>query len=464
MDAITPEQGNPQKGGAPTGTYAELLKLAGPNVLSRLGIMAMGLTDAIVVGHYSSVELGYHALGWAPTVTVLVAGIGLLQGVQVLTARHIGSGHAEKTGAVLRRGLSYAFWIGLVSTLALVLLGPIVLGNIGLEPSLAAGATSALIVFSLSLTPYLLADAKWFWLEAQGKSQVPMVAMWIANIVNLVLALWIVPGNSPFPVAGAVAAGWVTLVARVSLMLMLGLWIWRWSESRRLGVFDKPSSGKGADKKEATEQRRIGYASGLSYAIEAGAFSGMNFVAAQLGVMVVAGWAVVLNVAAAVFMVPMGIAAATAVLVSRSVGAGSIAGVRRAYRMGMTLAMAALALLSVVVFFDSDLVARAYSEDPALLAMTGSALLLSCLFFMADGAQVVSSNALRARGDVWWPTGMHFFSYIIVMLPLGWWLAVHRQGGLDGIIWSVIIASLISGAALSWRFVALGNRMKQGDA
>lgn len=449
-----------QMSGAPDGTYAELLRLAGPNVLSRLGIMAMGLTDAIVVGHYSAVELGYHALGWAPTVTVLVAGIGLLQGVQVLTARHIGAGHPERTGAVLRRGISYALLIGIASTLALILLGPIALRHIGLEPGLAAGATAALIVFSLSLTPYLIADAQWFWLEAQGRPQVPMVAMWIANVINLGLALWIVPGNSPFPVAGAVAAGWVTLVARVALMLMLGLWIWRWAEAHRVGVF-RPSA---PDKAEAREQRRIGYASGLSYAIEAGSFSGMNFVAAQIGVLTVAGWAVVMNVAAAVFMVPMGIAAATAVLVSRAVGAGSVAAVRRAFAMGMTLALGALLLLSVVIFLDADLVARAYTDDPALLAITGSALLLSCLFFMADGAQVVASNALRARGDVWWPTGMHFVSYMLVMLPLGWWLAVHRGGGLDGVVWAVIVASLISGGALVWRFLALGDRMKQVDA
>lgn len=449
-----------QMSGAPDGTYAELLRLAGPNVLSRLGIMAMGLTDAIVVGHYSAVELGYHALGWAPTVTVLVAGIGLLQGVQVLTARHIGAGHPERTGAVLRRGISYALLIGIASTLALILLGPIALRHIGLEPGLAAGATAALIVFSLSLTPYLIADAQWFWLEAQGRPQVPMVAMWIANVINLGLALWIVPGNSPFPVAGAVAAGWVTLVARVALMLMLGLWIWRWAEAHRVGVF-RPSA---PDKAEAREQRRIGYASGLSYAIEAGSFSGMNFVAAQIGVLTVAGWAVVMNVAAAVFMVPMGIAAATAVLVSRAVGAGSVAAVRRAFAMGMTLALGALLLLSVLIFLDADLVARAYTDDPALLAITGSALLLSCLFFMADGAQVVASNALRARGDVWWPTGMHFVSYMVVMLPLGWWLAVHRGGGLDGVVWAVIVASLISGGALVWRFLALGDRMKQVDA
>lgn len=449
--------------GAPEGSYAELLRLAGPNVLSRLGIMAMGLTDAIVVGQYSATELGYHSLGWAPTVTVLVAGIGLLLGVQVLTARHIGAGTPEKTGAVLRRGVSYAVKIGLASTLALILLGPWAMSHIGLEPSLAAGASAALIIFSLSLTPYLVADSLWFWLEAHGKPQVPMIAMWIANGVNLALALWIIPGTSPFPVAGAVAAGWVTLVARISLLLMLGWYVWRWPVAHEVGVFHNSPPNRA----EATEQRRIGYASGLSYAIEAGSFSGMNFIAAQLGVLVVAAWAVVMNVAAAVFMVPMGIAAATAVLVSRSVGARSVTSVKRAFGMGMRVAMGVLLLLSVIIFIDADIVGSAYSSDPALLAMTSSALLLSCLFFMADGAQVVASNALRARGDIWWPTGMHFFSYVVVMIPLAWWLSVGpgrgQFGGLDGIIWAVIIASLISGGALVARFYWLGDRMKQVD-
>jgi MATE family multidrug resistance protein len=450
---------SPPGQGAPDGSYAELLRLAGPNVLSRLGVMAMGLTDAIVVGQYSPVELGYHSLGWAPTVTVLVAGIGLLIGVQVLTARHIGAGHPERTGAVLRRGLSYALKIGVVSTLVLVLLGPPFLGLMGLEPSLVAGASAVLIVFSLSLTPYLLADALWFWLEGQGKPQVPMVAMWVANAINLVLVLWLVPGTSPFPVAGAEAAAWVTLVARISLLVMLGAYVLWWPHSRARGVFVRAPRDRAAEQ----EQRRIGYASGLSFAIEGGAFSGINYVAGQLGVLVVAAWAVVMNVAAAVFMVPLGIAAATAVLVSRSVGAQTLPGLKRAYRMGMTLALSVLALLSVVVFVDAELVARAYSNDPALLEMTGSALLLCCLFFMADGAQVVSAQALRARGDIWWPTAMHFISYIVVMLPLAWWLGVQQGRGLNGIVWAVVIASLLSGAALSLRWVRLKDFMKQVD-
>ena len=66
---------------------SQLLTLSGPVVLSRLGIMAMGLCDAIVVGNYSARQLGYHALAWAPTSVILTMAVGLLTGVQVMTAR-----------------------------------------------------------------------------------------------------------------------------------------------------------------------------------------------------------------------------------------------------------------------------------------------------------------------------------------------------------------------------------------
>ena len=97
---------------------AQLLKLSGPVVVARLGIMAMGLSDAVVVGRYSATQLGYHALAWAPTAVVVTMSIGLLTGIQVMTARAIGEGRRHETGAVLRRGLAYSLWIGVVSAAA----------------------------------------------------------------------------------------------------------------------------------------------------------------------------------------------------------------------------------------------------------------------------------------------------------------------------------------------------------
>src|ERR1700759_4440677 len=124
---------------------AELLKLSGPVVISRLGIMAMGLSDAIVVGRYSATQLGYHALGWAPTSVVVTMAIGLLSGVQVMTARAIGEGRVPDTGAVLRRALVYSLWIGMVSMAVLAVGGPVFLHAIGLEKSLADGASRVLL-------------------------------------------------------------------------------------------------------------------------------------------------------------------------------------------------------------------------------------------------------------------------------------------------------------------------------
>lgn len=217
-----------------------LLNLAWPVVLSRLGIMAMGLTDAIIVGRYSSDELAFHALGWAPTSVLLTTAVGLLMGVQVMTARLIGSGRPHEVGAVLRRGIIYSLQIGVVSVAILTLIGPWAMHRIGIEPELADGASLALIVFSLSLPMYLVSVAAQFFLEGLGKPAPGMNAMWLANAVNLGLNLWLVPGLSGLPVEGAVASAWATFFARASLAVFLVAYIWRMPEARALGVFNPP--------------------------------------------------------------------------------------------------------------------------------------------------------------------------------------------------------------------------------
>lgn len=433
------------------GGLGELLRLAWPTVLARLGIMAMGLTDAIVVGHYSATELGYHALGWAPTATVLTAAVGLLTGVQVLTARYVGQGRAHDTGMVLRRGLSYAALIGIGSTVALYLGGPLFLRHSGIEPDLAAGSSAALEVFALSLLPYLLCCAATFWLEALGKPVPGMVTMWAANIVNVALNLWLVPGTSGLGVDGAVGSAWATFGARMALLAMLVIYIWRWPGARTHGVFTPGDDGAGR------EQRRIGYGAGASYFVEAAAFSGMSFVAGLIGSLEVAAWAVVLNVAAIIFMGPLGLSSATAVLVGRAYGARDRAGVLRAGLLGVGVTAALTALVCAIVWPGAELIGRAYSTDPGLLRLVAPALVLSCLFFVADGVQVVAANALRARGDIWVPTATHVASYAVVMLPLGWWLAHPAGLGLDGIVWAVIVASLLSAALLLGRFLLLAR-------
>lgn len=433
----------------------ELLSLSWPVVMSRLGIMAMGVCDVVVVGRFSTAELGYQALGWAITACILTTAIGLLNGVGVMTARHIGEGRRDMTGGVYRRGLVYGLWIGAVAGLALHFFGGIILHHTGLAPDLADGATGVLEVLAWSMPFHLLSTTSMIYLEALSRPKPGMIAMWIANVVNLVLNLILVPGGFGFEAMGAEGAAWATFVSRALLSAGLLIYVARMSDARALGVFAKPIDGPIA----AREQRRIGYGGGASQFVEAGAFTGMNFVAGWVGGLAVGGWALVLNFTAVVFMAPLGLSAATGVLVGRAYGARDRPTMIRAAMLGLGVTVAAISVVSVVVAIMPATITGLYSKDAALIAAAAPMMALCSLFLVADGIQVVIAQALRARGDVLAPTLTHILSYAVVMCPLAWWLALPMGMGLAGIMWAVIAASLMAASLLLGRFWMLAGRL-----
>lgn len=436
-------------------TLTDLLHLAWPVVLARIGIMTMGLTDVIVVGNYSGLELAYSSLALAPTAIVVTTAVGLMMGVQVMTARLLGAGRRSEVGGVLRRGVVYSLQIGFVSMIGLILIGPWALKNMGLAEGLGEGASPVLVVFALSMPGYLVSVAAQFFLEAMHRPRAGMWAMWVANGVNLALNLLLVPDILGLGLNGAIASAWATFFARTSLAIFLLIYIARLPEARALGVFRRPERNP-ADERE---QRKVGYGAGSSYFIEVGAFAAMTFIAGQLGAVETSAWAIVLNVSAIVFMVPMGLSSATAVLVGRAYGASDARGALRAGLVGICVVIALTLAVALAVWPGAPLIASAYNRDPELLAVVIPALVLTTLFFVADGIQVVSASANRAAGDVWWPTIMHFGAYTLVMMPLGWWLA--HEIGVDGLVWAVIIASLVSSVLLTGRFVRVAKRLPQ---
>jgi MATE family multidrug resistance protein len=436
-------------------TLRELTHLAWPVVMARLGIMTMGLTDAIVVGHYASRELAYHSLAWAPSSVVLTTAVGLMMGVQVMTARLRGEGRGEEVGAVLRRGLVYALQIGVISMIGLLLLGPFGMVHMGLEDGLAEGASPVLMIFALSMPAYLISVAAQFFLEGLHRPKAGMVAMWVANAVNLALNIVLVPDLLGLGVDGAAASAWATFGARTALAVFLAIYILRLPEARAWGLFAKPRR----DRSVEVEQIRVGIGAGSSNFIEVGAFAAMTLFAGQLGAAETTSWAVVINVSAIVFMVPMGLSSATAVLVGRAYGAGDKAGVMRSGLLGIGVVTVLAFIIAIGLWLAARPVVSAYTSDPAILAIAAPALVLATLFFVADAQQVVAAQANRAAGDVVWPTLMHLLSYGIIMIPLGWWLA-HRMG-VNGLVWSVIVASVISGVLLTGRFLRVAKRARR---
>jgi MATE family multidrug resistance protein len=132
----------------------------------------------------------------------------------------------------------------------------------------------------------------------------------------------------------------------------------------------------------------------------------------------------------------------------------------RAGTLGFGVAVVGLGVISALVALAPRLIGGAYTADLALMNLVAPGLVLSALsgFFIVDGLQVVGAPSLRARADVLMPTVTHTLSYLVLMVPLGWLLAIHWRMGLDGILWAMIAASYASAAFLVGRFVWLARR------
>ena len=124
----------------------------------------------------------------------------------------------------------------------------------------------------------------------------------------------------------------------------------------------------------------------------------------------------------------------------------------------VTASLVAIVVVSLAIWPAAGLISSGYTTDAATIAIAAPALVLACLFFAPDALQVVIAQALRARGDVWMPTYTHLASYILVMMPLAWWLAIPLGLGVNGIVWGVTIASVLSFALLLGRFWILSRR------
>ncbi|HYD74302.1 MAG TPA: MATE family efflux transporter [Candidatus Binatia bacterium] len=425
---------------------ADLLRLAGPVALARLGIIGMAIADVIVVGQLAPDELPHQALGWAPTAVFLVAAIGLLQGVQIWAARSIGERNPEGAGVALRRGLVLAFGAGLISAALMWLGGERLFTVFGIEGDLAAPSTPVMMILALSIPLHLLYVAGTFFLEAIKKPGIGTAVMWAANVVNLALNLWWVPDH------GAVGSAWATVGARVFLAGALLSWIFFLRDGAHYGV-----RKIGAHGPSYRALLAVGIAAAVSQAVEAGAFSAMTVIAGRLGASVVAAYQIMLNLMALVFMVALGLAAATAVLVSEAIGRQAPHDAARAGWTGIGLNALAMIIAAVAILVFAQPIGHAYTADVSLAALIASLMWVAALALHPDGAQVVTASALRARGDNWFPTFSHILAYAGVMPILGYWFAEHQGMGVAGLLFAIFWSSVLSAAVLLLRWWVLAR-------
>jgi len=445
------------------------LALAWPIVLANLLQFGLALTDALLLGRLGTEALAAALLGvnlfWvsvAPVIGLAAAATPLL--AQARGAGRRGGGAGRGWVREMRRSARQAVWATLLCVPPIAVLlwqTEAILLLARQEPALAAlgGAYMRAMAWGVPFIGLFLVLRSF--LAAMER---PRPALWVSAgvlVLNALLGIALIFWAG----LGVVGAGIASSIANAASALALLALIQRDRVLRRfriLGRFWRP------DRARLAEVFRVGLPIAGAMVLEIGVFAAAGLVVGWWGTVAVAAHAIVAQVSAMTFMVPMGIGQAATARVGLAAGAGDAAGIARAGRVAIVFGAGFMALAAVALVLGAEAIALAFLDQgdpqaPDVAVLGASLLLIAALYQLADGVQAVAGGALRGLKDTRVPMLLAALGYWVLGLPLGLLLAGPAGLGPQG-VWFGLAAGLgIVAVLMLRRWRRLVARWMPGD-
>jgi multidrug resistance protein, MATE family len=426
-----------------------------PILITQLGMFSMVFFNTIMSGKYNSSDLAGVAIGssiWNPIFTGLS---GILLAVSPIAAQRFGEKKGSEVASILTHGIYLALMIGsFVIISGIFLLNPI-LEVMNLPASVHDTAHDYLTGLSFGIIPLFIFNVLRSFVYALGKTRVVMYILLMALPVNFFLNYVLIFGHWWFPELGGAGAGYATSITYFLIASMTALLIITqrpFSQFVGLVYFKEFSASK------FNEILKIGVPMGLSIFFETSMFAVVTILMSKFNITTIAAYQTALNIVAFLYMIPMSISMAQTVLVGFEVGAGRYKDAKAYSWLGIYLSIiiAVVAGLLVVLFrYD---VAGFYSNEPAVIALTGQFLIYALFFMISDAIQATALAALRGYKDVNFSFVITLIAYWLICLPVGYILAHYTSLGAPG-YWIGLTAGLLAaGVFLSMRLIYIQKR------
>jgi MATE family multidrug resistance protein len=390
------------------------------------------VVDTIMVGRVSAEALAAVAVGNVYLFAAVSFGMGTLMALDPIVAQAVGAGDGEGVTRGLQRGILLAVALAVPSSLLLVPAEP-VLRLLRQQPEVIPGAAGYSLVQVIGVLPFYLFIALRQTLQAMHRTRAVVAVIVIANLTNVAFNWVFVFGNLGFPAMGAVGSSWATVVSRWLMVLLLLRLAWRHLRPHLLHWH--PASFR---PRPLMRMLALGAPIGVQNQLEFGIFGVVGLLMGSIGVTVMAGHQVALNLASFTFMVPLGVSGAAAVLVGHAVGRGDATGARRAAAAGLAIGLLFMALSTTAMLASPRTIARIYTDQPTVLAVAASLIPLAGVFQVFDGLQVVSIGILRGLADTRGPMIINVVGFWLVGLPVSAWLGFRTSLGPRGLWWGLV--------------------------
>ena len=428
------------------------LSLSFPVILGLLGHTVVQLVDNIMVGQLGTTELAAVSLGNSFVFIAMSLGIGFSTALTPLVAHADGTKDVNAAQRVLSHGIVLCTILGL-SLFLMVFGSRKLMYSMGQPEAVVELAFPYLKWVAASLVPLIIFQAYKQFADGLSKTRPAMYATIFSNIVNVILNYLLIFGYNGFPKMGVEGAAIGTMIARIAAVALIILYIQfhpmfsEYSirvrfENLRISLFKKILG--------------LGLPSALQMFFEVAFFTMAIWMSGVLGKNAQAANQIALNLSSMTFMFAMGLGVVAMIRVGNQFGMKAYADLRRiAISLFLLIGLFDIVFCFIFLKFNEVLpwiYLENYGDNTPIdtlevVQIAAGLLLVSGFFQITDGLQAVILGALRGIQDVNLPTALIFIAYMLVGLPISYYLGLRTDWGPFG-IWIGLLTGLSTSAFL----------------
>ena len=428
--------------------YKRNLLLAYPVVISQIGQVSVSLIDNMMVGHVGTSELAAASFANSVFMIGMFFGMGITFGITPLIGSAFGNGKLNEVVVWLKNGIFTHLSAALV--LCLIMVGVyFLLPFMGQTTSVTELAQPYYLLLCTSYIPFMLFFSFKQFFEGIGNTKIAMHITITANLLNVVFNYLLIFGKLGFPEMGLNGAGLGTLISRVAMPILFVIYIIKTPGLKRYFVL---AHREPFNKEKITSLLKIGIPIAFQLIVEVIAFSIGAIMMGWLGEVPLAAHQVAIGMASFTYMISLGISQANTIRVSHQMGVKDYKALKFAAFASTHLVLVFMSAMGVVFIFARNVLPFLFTVDTSVVKIASGLLIIAAVFQVFDGLQVVMLSTLRGMADVRLPMFIAFLAYLIVGIPISYFLAFKLMFGPQG-IWLGYVAGLgTAGILFYFRF------------
>lgn len=423
-------------------------RIAIPSVASTLLMTLFGTVDAFWVGTRigpAGIAAVATSIFWVWMIIAVAEMVSV--GLTAVAARRHGEGRGDSAARIAGTALIFTLVSGTLIAAAGLFALPHLFAVMRTPADVTALGTKYLGTYLVG-TPlifgFFAVDAAF---RASGDTRTPFLLLAVSVGVTLVLDPVLIMGIGPAPELGIAGAAIATVATR-SVAFALGLWLVLRGGQLRFAGFDWRAMGTVC---------RVGLPTAATGVVFSLIYILVTRSVTRFGTPALAALGIGHRVESWLYMIGVGVGAATAAIVGQNLGAARQDRAERAGWLATAFCTALGVVFCVLELWIPERFAGVFSNDAAVVAEGARYLRIAAVSQLAICAEIVLEGALGGAGHTLAPM-LSSTAITVSRIPLAAWAAL--RWGVIGIWWVISLTAIARALAMMWLWRSGGWKLK----